>query len=188
VARALAAAGADVILGHHPHVVQPLEWVDSGGRRAVVVYSLGNFISNQERTYDADHQPAPEGDDRDGSAFRCRLVLGPAGTAGIQVAEARCEPLWTDNNWAAHRAGREKLRAVHVLRMDEALGRTRAELASLADPQAMGGGAGREARLGDLRRLERTLAIRRERWGKVMGSGGGVAPADPPVSSPMENN
>jgi len=43
---ALAAkAGADVILGSHPHVLQPVEWVKgANGRRCLVAYSLGNFI------------------------------------------------------------------------------------------------------------------------------------------------
>src|SRR5207302_1349689 len=34
------AAGADLILGHHPHVLQPLEWVAG----VPVYYSLGNFL------------------------------------------------------------------------------------------------------------------------------------------------
>lgn len=33
-------AGADIILGHHPHVLQPVEWY----RRRPIVYSLGNFV------------------------------------------------------------------------------------------------------------------------------------------------
>lgn len=41
--------GADVIIGTHPHVIQPVEWVDGGGRQALVAYSLGNFISAQDR-------------------------------------------------------------------------------------------------------------------------------------------
>jgi poly-gamma-glutamate synthesis protein (capsule biosynthesis protein) len=40
IARKLVAAGSDVILGHHPHVLQPLEWVDG----VPVFYSLGNFL------------------------------------------------------------------------------------------------------------------------------------------------
>lgn len=41
--------GADVILGHHPHVLQPPEWIDTeDGRRAFVIYSLGNFLSGQD--------------------------------------------------------------------------------------------------------------------------------------------
>lgn len=40
--------GATVIVGHHPHVVQPLETVTAfDGRVVPVYYSLGNFISNQ---------------------------------------------------------------------------------------------------------------------------------------------
>lgn len=39
--------GADVIIGSHPHVIQPFE-ADSAH---VVFYSLGNFVSNQQRRY-----------------------------------------------------------------------------------------------------------------------------------------
>ncbi len=39
--------GADLVLGSHPHVVQPIE-VDSAG---VVVYSMGNMVSNIRRRY-----------------------------------------------------------------------------------------------------------------------------------------
>lgn len=45
-------AGADVILGHHPHVIEPVEWLtSSGGRRTLCVYSLGNFIGEQAYDY-----------------------------------------------------------------------------------------------------------------------------------------
>ncbi|ANU11832.1 capsule biosynthesis protein CapA [Planococcus antarcticus DSM 14505] len=41
--------GADVILGHHPHVLQPPEWISTkDGRKAFVIYSLGNFLSGQD--------------------------------------------------------------------------------------------------------------------------------------------
>ncbi|MGI2328983.1 CapA family protein [Planococcus sp. YIM B11945] len=40
--------GADIILGHHPHVLQPAEWIETAdGRKSFVVYSLGNFLSGQ---------------------------------------------------------------------------------------------------------------------------------------------
>lgn len=44
--------GADIILGSHTHVVQPYEWIettDASGqaRKGLVIYSMGNFISNQ---------------------------------------------------------------------------------------------------------------------------------------------
>jgi len=44
--------GADVVLGSHAHVVQPYEFIETADeqgipRKGVVIYSLGNFISNQ---------------------------------------------------------------------------------------------------------------------------------------------
>lgn len=48
VAKLIADAGADVIIGHHSHTIQPIEWVDgSGGHRTLVTYSLGNFLHTQ---------------------------------------------------------------------------------------------------------------------------------------------
>ena len=42
-------AGADLIIGTHPHVVQPVEWIEaSNGNRALCYYSLGNYISTQK--------------------------------------------------------------------------------------------------------------------------------------------
>lgn len=42
-------AGADLIIGTHPHVVQPVEWIESeNGNRALCFYSLGNYISGQD--------------------------------------------------------------------------------------------------------------------------------------------
>lgn len=48
-------AGADIIIGSHPHVLQPLEVrdienADGTTRKCVVIYSLGNFISSQRYT------------------------------------------------------------------------------------------------------------------------------------------
>ncbi|AIY04645.1 capsular polysaccharide biosynthesis protein [Planococcus sp. PAMC 21323] len=41
--------GADIILGHHPHVLQPPEWIETtDGRKVFAVYSLGNFLSGQD--------------------------------------------------------------------------------------------------------------------------------------------
>lgn len=50
LAKKLALWGADVIIGTHPHVIQPVEYIDNpDGRRTLVAYSLGNFISAQNR-------------------------------------------------------------------------------------------------------------------------------------------
>ncbi len=44
----LASLGVDIIIGNHPHVLQPITWIDD----TLVIYSLGNFISNQYSTGD----------------------------------------------------------------------------------------------------------------------------------------
>lgn len=45
--------GADIIIGSHPHVIQPMEWhqADSSSKEKIVVWSLGNFVSNQRKQY-----------------------------------------------------------------------------------------------------------------------------------------
>ncbi len=43
IASYLASLGVDIIIGHHPHVVQPIEFIDN----TLVIYSLGNFLSAQ---------------------------------------------------------------------------------------------------------------------------------------------
>ncbi len=43
IAQHLSDLGVDLIIGTHPHVVQPIEYVGE----TLVIYSLGNFISNQ---------------------------------------------------------------------------------------------------------------------------------------------
>jgi len=44
--------GVDVVFGHHPHVLQPMEWIQAeDGRKAFVIYSLGNFLSGQMWDY-----------------------------------------------------------------------------------------------------------------------------------------
>jgi len=50
LAEKLAMWGADVIIGTHPHVIQPVEYIaNRDGRKTLVAYSLGNFISAQNR-------------------------------------------------------------------------------------------------------------------------------------------
>lgn len=43
IAAYLASLGVDIIIGHHTHSVQPIEFIDN----TLVIYSMGNFISSQ---------------------------------------------------------------------------------------------------------------------------------------------
>ena len=45
LANMLAKEGVDIIIGNHPHVIQPIEWIDD----TLVVYSCGNMISAQDQ-------------------------------------------------------------------------------------------------------------------------------------------
>lgn len=53
MAQGLAEAGVDIIFGSHPHVMQPIDVIDSAqtGKRTYVVYSMGNFIANMREEY-----------------------------------------------------------------------------------------------------------------------------------------
>lgn len=43
IAKYLADLDVDIVIGHHPHVVQPIDFIDD----TMVIYSLGNFIASQ---------------------------------------------------------------------------------------------------------------------------------------------
>jgi len=45
-AEIFADCGVDVVVGHHPHLIQPVEWIEGrDGHRMLCAYSLGNFFS-----------------------------------------------------------------------------------------------------------------------------------------------
>lgn len=46
-ARIFAENGVDLVIGTHPHVIQPIEWitVEETGHKMLVYYSLGNFVN-----------------------------------------------------------------------------------------------------------------------------------------------
>ncbi len=45
IANYLSSLGVNLIIGSHPHVVEPVEYINDG--KTFVIYSLGNFISDQ---------------------------------------------------------------------------------------------------------------------------------------------
>lgn len=56
IASELFDAGADIIFGSHPHVIQPMETLtvkDEKGKdkKVFIIYSMGNFVSNQRKRY-----------------------------------------------------------------------------------------------------------------------------------------
>jgi poly-gamma-glutamate synthesis protein (capsule biosynthesis protein) len=103
----LVGAGADVVLGSGPHVLHTVERRESARGDAVVAYSLGNFVSGMGRAYRVGHPPrsvrhaaneVPEALDA------VMLEVSVARTdERIRIAPLHATPLFTDNNWMAHR-------------------------------------------------------------------------------------
>ena len=75
LAQNMADAGADLIWGHHPHVLQPVEWLGRDGSRppTLVMYSLGNALFDQTVPRDAQ---------------RSALLMVALGADGIRSVEA----------------------------------------------------------------------------------------------------
>ena len=47
----MAEAGADLIIGTHPHAPQPVEWITTeDGHQTLCYYSLGNYVSTQKQS------------------------------------------------------------------------------------------------------------------------------------------
>lgn len=139
LARRLLDAGVDGILGHHPHVLQPVEVIETkDGRVGFVAYSLGNFISNQSRTYVYGLQPDKMGHTRDGVILRFKAVRKDYGGGQLrtELADLSVQPLWTDNN--ALELGRKPGAPVviRVVPNDRAAATVREELARTTDDSA----------------------------------------------------
>lgn len=86
----LVEAGAIAIVGHHPHVLQPMQTVElPDGSEAFIAFSLGNLVSNQ----DMDDVQSPK---RDGMLVK--LVLERAAPGGpVKMVRMDALPVWTEN-------------------------------------------------------------------------------------------
>lgn len=87
LARALIAAGADIIAGSHPHVLQPYEMIstfdDNGNeRQGLIIYSMGNFISNQR------------GESKDYGAIYKVNIRKHYNTGAIELTNVEVTPTW----------------------------------------------------------------------------------------------
>jgi poly-gamma-glutamate synthesis protein (capsule biosynthesis protein) len=170
LAHAIVEAGALVVLGHHPHVLQPIELHRrSDGRVGVIAYSLGNFVSNQSRRYVHGATPEKVAATRDGALLRVGIAKRDYGRAvvRVEVDGADFVPLWTENDTAEIDRRREPGRrpAIRVVAIDRALAEVRLELARFPDPVP----ASDQDRWAALRRRESLLTARRTAIASVLG-------------------
>ncbi len=128
--RDLLEAGAAVVIGHHPHVLQPLEsYQTASGRKALIVYSLGNLVANQSRFYR--HVPGEdgkEGDTRDSFLVRLALVRREAGAA-VELGDVAVVPVWIENN--AVRSNYRDPRLIQPVLLERMLAAANEQLASV---------------------------------------------------------
>jgi hypothetical protein len=134
IAHKMLDAGASVIVGHHPHVLQPIEtYTTNDGRMAVIFYSLGNFLSNQSRNYVDGLMPDKDGDPRDSMIGLFSAVRNDYGPAGVKVelAHVGMLPVWGENNRNALAAGKAKTPNIHPVLIDRDLPLVQAKLDEL---------------------------------------------------------
>lgn len=139
LAHRLADAGALVVLGHHPHVLQPIElYRRADGKVAAIAYSLGNFVSNQSRYYAPGVTPDRVAATRDGALLRVALARRDygRGVVAVEVTGVDYLPLWTENDTAELDLRRDPKAhpSIRVVSLDRALARVRAEIAAFPDP------------------------------------------------------
>lgn len=129
LARRLVEAGADIILGTGPHVLQAVEGLPSSRGGAIVAYSLGNVISNQGLRYttghrirDHEHPVAITPGTRDVVLLTIRARVPEPGR--LELDQARAIAFWNHNNFWERR-GRDDVAVDIRLRrlrdVDEAL-------------------------------------------------------------------
>lgn len=146
LAAALLEAGALAVVGHHPHVLQPVEWLErADGTRGLVAFSLGNLVSNQDAS-DA------SGLARDGLLLEVVVEKGPG---GAQIASVSGVPIGIEN-----RAQGGRLRNVQPVLLQDELAAMTERLEVLASRRD---GASKA----EQRALIRRLAVARARMARI---------------------
>jgi poly-gamma-glutamate capsule biosynthesis protein CapA/YwtB (metallophosphatase superfamily) len=109
LAKQMLDAGAFAVIGHHPHVLQPVEFMEpSAGGKRLVVFSLGNLVSNQD--FDD-----VNGTKRDGLLVELELVRDTV-DGPVRLESVKGVPVATEN-----RLGGSKKRNVQAVLLDDEL-------------------------------------------------------------------
>lgn len=102
IAKKIADMGANAIIGGHPHVVQPIDVINTSDNRKVpVFYSLGNFISHQR--YEVLHKEPEIGEKswRTEESMIANLELKKDATTGkVELSNVSYVPTWVNRQEA----------------------------------------------------------------------------------------
>ncbi|MDS0526267.1 CapA family protein [Clostridium sp. SHJSY1] len=92
MAQKLSEMGVDIILGSHPHVIEPYGVItNSKGKKTFVVYSQGNFISNQCADEGVTHDENIDSDTEDGTVIKFTLDVKDG---EVKLKEYNVIPTW----------------------------------------------------------------------------------------------
>lgn len=124
LARRLIDAGADVILGAGPHLLHPVERLQSPRGEALVAWSLGNLISGMGMRWRPGLRPPPDmdpvsvlGGTRDAAVVHFELEVSAEGR--VRFTRLWASPLWTRNNWRRAIRDRDLAHDIHVVPLEE---------------------------------------------------------------------
>jgi poly-gamma-glutamate capsule biosynthesis protein CapA/YwtB (metallophosphatase superfamily) len=82
----LSSPDVDLILGHHAHVIQPIDWIDD----RLVVYGMGNHLSNQNSVYGPDYYATEDG-------VLVHITVTEQADGHFATTEVQFTPTWV--NW-----------------------------------------------------------------------------------------
>lgn len=91
IAQKLCDMGVDVIVGGHPHVIEPVDLLTSTqdeNHKTLIIYSTGNAVSNQRIS----EMRMKTGHTEDGILFNFTLAKYRDGS--VEVVDASCVPTW----------------------------------------------------------------------------------------------
>lgn len=115
IADSLTNLGVDLILGSHPHVVQPIKVIEGKEKKSLVVYSAGNFISNQR------YESMKNYHTEDGLylSFELQKIKGQK----AQLKKFDVQPTWVNRYKKENKYAYEVLPIYLLLQDEEAIGK-----------------------------------------------------------------
>lgn len=102
IAQKLCDLGVDVIVGGHPHVIQPIEMLTSsdGTHKTVCLYSMGNSVSNQRLS--ALYKSCPTGHTEDGMLFY--YTFDKYSDGRVKLSGVDIVPAWVNKTGSGYTA------------------------------------------------------------------------------------
>lgn len=89
LAQEMADAGADIIIGNHPHTIQPVQWLNNG--KTICFYAMGNLVAAQYEESRVEMM----------GALRIDKTVNPDGSIDISINDVKTDLMYCycDSSW-----------------------------------------------------------------------------------------